>query len=495
MPDMRVRRSCAEGRAPRVARRLAVLASLLGLTGRVGFARAQDSTAGAAASAPPAPSAPAEPPREPPPGPHEQLAGLAGERAFLRSPSNEIVLFPSVLLQVGGAFFPKQQDNLRSGFSLRRARLELAGWMGSMFYFDVGGDFAPGTDPALPSGHPPTDAFVAFAPEDDDVFILQIGQFDAPFSLENRTAEAYTPFIERSLAVRAVAVPYNKDLGLMVHGTDPARSVYYSAGVFNGEGPELRNADNRFDFVGRLSVAPLARTSIDLLREASLGASAWYGQHVAERPFPQQTTPGGFVIFDPVWMLGQMATQTLDLRESGSALTLGGEVNLPIGHRFGLRGEGFFKKQDLDEDSVAADGSTLQTLGRAKLQAIAGYGEAWVWVLGNDRFLPRPGFELPARLGRLAEPPAEHGLMLTARGELLKEDLTSTQTLLADPNLATTRVTTFALAANYWYGRRVRASLNYVLNLFAGTTENVKATIATVGKSEQEILLMVAMGL
>jgi phosphate-selective porin OprO and OprP len=449
--------------------------------------RAASAAEGSAAPLPPASSA------DPPPGPHDPLAGFAGERAFLRTPSNEIVLFPSVLLQVGGAFFPQQQYDLRSGFYLRRARVELAGWMGPMFYFDVAGDFAPDADPASTAAHPPTDAYVAFAPV-DDAFILQVGQFDAPFSLENRTLEAYTPFIERSLAVRTLAVPNNKDLGVMVHGTDAARTVYYSGGIFNGDGPGIHNADNQVDFIGRVTVAPLARSSIELLHDASLGVSAWYGQHVAGLPFAPQTTPGGFVFFKPTWMAGPTGTTNLDLREDGSTLTLGGELSLPITHQVGLRVEGFFKKQNLGEDSVAVDGTT-STLGLAKLQAIAGYAEAWLWLMGDDRQLPRPGYELPTRLGHLAEPSTEHGLMLTARGELLKEDLTSTQTQLADRNLATTRMVSASLALNYWYGRRVRASFNYVLNLLSGTTENVTTTLATDGKSEQELLLLLAMGL
>jgi hypothetical protein len=432
---------------------------------------------------------------DPPPGPHDPLAGFAGERAFLRSPGNEVVLFPSLLLQVGGAYFPQQQDTLKSGFSLRRARVELAGWMGPMFYFDLAGDFAPTADPASPGGRARTDAYVTFAPE-GDLFIVQAGQFDAPFSLENRTLEAYTPFIERSLAVRALGAPNNKDLGLMVHGTDAARTFYYSGGVFNGDGPGLRNADNHVDLVGRAFVAPLARTSYEGLREASLGFSVWYGQHVAGLPFPTQTTPGGFVFFDPRWTTGQMTPLTLELHESGRTLTLGGEVNVPIGHLFGARAEGVFKQQDLAEDSILpVDGSTLSTLGRAKFQGLGAYGEVWAWVLGDDRQLPRPGLELPVRLGRVVEPLPQHGVMLAARGELLKEDLTSAQAVLGDPNLATTRIMAASLAMNYWYGRRVRASLNYVMTFVSGTTENVKAAMATTGKSEQELLLLVAMGL
>jgi hypothetical protein len=120
--------------------------------------------------------------------------------------------------------------------------------------------------------------------------------------------------------------------------------------------------------------------------------------------------------------------------------------------------------------------------------------DAWLWLVGDDRLLPRPGYELPRRLGKLGPATPEHGLMLAARGELLKEDLTSGQSVNADPNLATTRVVAATLGMNYWYGRRVRASVNYILTLFSGSTENIKA-IAANGKSEHEVLLLLSMGL
>jgi hypothetical protein len=425
---------------------------------------------------------------EPAPGPNDPVAGIAGELAFLRSPSNEIVVFPGFLAQVGGAFFPRQLKDLRDGFSLRRARLEISGWLGPMFYFDLAGDFVPATVPPASGGRPPTDAYLAFAPE-GDLFIVQAGQFDAPFSLENRTLDPYLPFVERSLVVRTLAVPYNKDLGVMVHGTDDARMVYYSGGVFNGDGPGLSNADDRVDVIGRVSVAPLARTSLGWLHEASLGLSAWYGQRAAGRPLPAQATPGGFVFFEPTWMMGRF-----DLLESGSTLTLGGELNLPLGHQFGLRGEGIFKSQDLAEAAIPTDGSPPVPMGQAHLRAFGGYGEAWYWLLGDDRLLPRPGFELPKRLRSIGEPPAEPGVMLTARGELLQEDLTSMRAINADPNLATTRLVTATFGLNAWYGRRVRATLNYAVTFLSGTTENITALRAT-SKTEQEVLLLLAMGL
>jgi hypothetical protein len=426
-------------------------------------------------------------------GPRDPLAGVAGESAFLRSPNNEIVLFPGFLGQVGGAFFPRQLDDLRSGFSLRRARLELAGWLGPVFYFDVAGDFVPPDGPPSTGGPPPTDAYVAFAPQ-GDLFIVQAGRFDAPFSLENRTLDPYLPFVERSLVVRTLAAPYNKDLGVMVHGTDDARSIYYSGGVFNGDGPALRNGDNRVDVIGRVSVSPFARTSLNLLHEASLGASVWYGQREANQPFAKQATPGGFVFFDPTWTMGQAPPLNFDLLESGSTLTLGGELNLPIGHQVGIRGEGVLKEQDLAEAVISSDPTVPpMTRGRAHLRGFGGYGEAWFWLMGDDRLLPRPGFELPKRLGRVVEPTTEQGVMLTARGELLQEDLTSPSNN-ADRNLATTRLVTATVGVNYWYGRRVRATLNYAVTFLSGTTEAI-TTLQATSKTEQEALLLLSMGL
>src|SRR5262249_30389523 len=152
----------------------------------------------------------------------------------------------------------------------------------------------------------------------------------------------------------------NKDIGVMVHGADASRSIYYSGGVFNGDGPALRNPDDQVDFIGRVVVSPLARTSFELFRGLALGGSGWYGQHNAGTDFPTQTTPSGFVVLDPNWTTGQTAAP-FALHERGNMVALGGELSLPIAHVFGVRGEVVFKKQDLAEDALNPDGSTMMT--------------------------------------------------------------------------------------------------------------------------------------
>ena len=65
---------------------------------------------------------------------------------------------------------------------------------------------------ARPSNIGTTDDYVALAPL-KNLAILQVGQFDAPFTLENRTSDKYFDFMERSITVRAFGIPENKEIG------------------------------------------------------------------------------------------------------------------------------------------------------------------------------------------------------------------------------------------------------------------------------------------
>ena len=332
---------------------------------------------------------------------------------FLRSRDGAIILFPGGRLQIDSAFF--RQQTPKSGAFVRRARVELRGWLGPLFYFDVSGDFAPapaaGTDVA-PSALPAADEYLAFAPFGERL-MFQAGQFDVPFTLENRTSDAYTDFIERAMVARSLGAPRNKEVGVMVNGLLGDGRFYYSAGLFNGEGPEFRNIDNQSDTIGRLVATPF--TGSDRWWGGfSIGASVWYGNHILGPTAPVQATPGGMVFFEPHWTSGQTAPRSFELHEQGTATAFGGELNLPIGHRFGLRGEVVWKRQHLAEDDTSQGLAT--PVGDATLDGISGYGELWFWLLGDDRLLPAPGLELPLRIGASQHPWLTEGLQLAVRG-------------------------------------------------------------------------------
>jgi len=445
------------------------------------------------------PKPPAPPPAPPPasdleasplPGPTETV-GMA-DRLYVRTPGDEVVLFPGGRVQVDGAGFPRQSP--KSGVYLRRARVELSGWLGRIFYFDVAADFVPSPEDAnavAPSALSATDDYVSLVPFGNRL-ILQAGQFDAPFTLENRTSDNYTTFIERSMVARSLGVPRNKEVGVMAHGLLGDGVFYYSAGVFNGNGPGFRNFDNQPDAIGRLVVYPFAVRE-GMFRRLEVGGSGWFGRHVLGPAFPLQATPGGYPFLMPRWVTGQPAS-TLELLENGYVTAFGGELTLPFGNRFGIRGEGVYKQQKLGEVDAAPSVGPITPLGNATLKGFAAYADAWFWLAGDDRMLPVPGLQLPQRLDRRYRRSFEDGLQLAVRGEILKEDLISDQPTLGNPTRATTRVISGTAGVNYWRGAFARISLNYVINMWSGTSETIKALRAQ-GMLEHEVLVRFATAL
>jgi phosphate-selective porin len=397
------------------------------------------------------------------------LAGVSNDAAFLRSPDNTFVFFPNGRLQVDYDAFKRDTPKMPfDGFVLKRARLELFGWIGQHVGFNISGDFAsaaPGTGQANLNA---TDNFILVAPFKGawkDSVILQLGQFDLPFTWENRLTDKYLDFIEKSNSIRAFAVPPTKDLGFMVHGLLPNEAFYYSLGVFNGEGMNYKNADSKFDVAGRAFVAPFALTKINALRYITVGGSFWLGQRTNALILASQSTAAGFKFFDPTWKVG---AAPYEMHQNGSLEAYAFELDAPISHRYGVRFEYVFKKQGLGEYDVTT-ASSPKWMGGGKLKGYALYGQAWAWIIGDDTIVGRPNLQLPPRLGRFGVRPPRHGLQLLARVEHIDEDITSDQAANANPLAGHTRLTSTELGLTYWYTRRFRVMLNYDLNAFGGT--------------------------
>ena len=241
------------------------------------------------------------PPSPPPFVGGEPLAGFSDGTAFLRSPDNTFILFPSGRLQVDSYVFHSANKVPNDTFLLRRARLEVGGWIGGFVYFWLAGDFAQGPPaaaaPVAPANLATTDDYVALAPW-KNLVILQVGQYDAPFTLENRTSDKYFDFMERSITVRAFGIPDNKEMGAMLHGFNDARNFYYSLALVNGDGQNFKNADNHFDWMGRAWIAPFSFTGEGPLHDVEIGASFWTGDRANTLALPNQTTQGGFTFLN-----------------------------------------------------------------------------------------------------------------------------------------------------------------------------------------------------
>jgi len=153
------------------------------------------------------------------------------------------------------------QTALKDRFRLRRARINLTGDFAENFDFKVEGEFE--NSDGISSNRTDfsgTDIFVnwhQFAEAN-----VKVGQWKAPFGLEQITPDPSLIIIERSLPTGAITP--ERQIGVQVWGK-PFTNVWpngkdlltYYAGIFNGNGRNVSvNDNNNFMYVGRLELMP-----------------------------------------------------------------------------------------------------------------------------------------------------------------------------------------------------------------------------------------------
>ncbi len=154
-------------------------------------------------------------------------------------------------------------DLLDNTLRMRRVRLSVDGNLSKTVSYKIQGDFT--RSPML------VDAYVKYKPCRE--FAIQVGQFKTPFTLESPINPVNLEIFDYGEAVQQL-VGYKdvcgvgalgRDLGLMATGSlfpvetrngDKFGLVDYSIGVFNGNGANEKDNNNRKDFVGRLEVRP-----------------------------------------------------------------------------------------------------------------------------------------------------------------------------------------------------------------------------------------------
>ena len=153
------------------------------------------------------------------------------------------------------------QTALKDRFRLRRARINLTGDFAENFDFKVEGDFenSDGIN-ANRDAFSGTDIYInwhQFAEAN-----VKVGQWKAPFGLEQLTPDPTLMIIERSLPTGAITP--ERQIGVQVWGKPftniwPAQKdlLTYYAGIFNGNGRNVTvNDNNNFMYVGRLELLP-----------------------------------------------------------------------------------------------------------------------------------------------------------------------------------------------------------------------------------------------
>ena len=163
-------------------------------------------------------------------------------------------------------------DGVGASFTINRARLALAGTVGSDFSWKVSAEFRIGNSGYAQASVALQDAFVRWH---HDGLGLQMGQFKTPFSREYLITLADLETVDRSLAVFSIAP--KRDIGVMADYAF-GRTATIQAGVFNGESYNvIANKDSTLLGVARLVVNPVAHLSLGANIAENFGDSTRYG--------------------------------------------------------------------------------------------------------------------------------------------------------------------------------------------------------------------------
>ncbi|MDF1556167.1 MAG: porin [Deferrisomatales bacterium] len=154
--------------------------------------------------------------------------------------------------QLRYTFQDKDEANNNSNFSVQRVRL---GLNGHTFSKDL--KYALSLD--VYSGNQKTTVleqyWVDYAPLPEAG--LKAGQFKVPYGLQWNVSAASQQFVDRTTVDGNFRFDY--DTGLVLHGKWFGGVLGYDAGVFNGEGKNQNNPDDKHLYVGRLTLQPLGK--------------------------------------------------------------------------------------------------------------------------------------------------------------------------------------------------------------------------------------------
>jgi phosphate-selective porin len=399
---------------------------------------------------------------------------------------------------------------------LRRIRPEITGEILKNWQFMIAGDFgatsldnpkgngtetvaaAPGTNPTAATakyasaqtahiGAAPTDVFVNFHAH--SIFNVQVGQFDAPFMMENRTSDKYIPFMERSLAVRDVGIPTNKEIGAMAWGELENKLFFYSLGLFDGDGQNKLNTDARGDFMARAFVHPLATVSKDELKNLQIGGSVRTGSRDPQNvnyDYNSFSTQGNYTFWAPTYTGSKGTTHIIP---SGAQNGVAGELRVPVS-MFDLQSEIVYIHNGTRESVEGYQSTNTERFG--DLHGTSYYVQLGFWPIGNRDINGMPGYENPAHLTfkkpdserphatQMPDEKPKQALQLLVKWEQMMLTYQSASRAGAvDPkNIdGDINVNTFSVGVNYWATKHIRLSANYVLDMFPDSAP-VKATSA-----------------
>lgn len=490
----------------------------------------------AQASVPLAPTVADLPPPPPPhpavfaPAPEPTASGaiLAGYHGsfFIRDAADHFRLYPRGRIHVDSHIFagkgvydmPDEDGGnaLMPRLFVRRIRLELAGEMFERFSFNFGADLA---SQPLSNANGKSEQYAAKAGKDPsaetaryagvqtagssasladawinyrycDCLNFQFGQYQAPFSMENRTSNNSHPWIERNVAIRGFVVPTSKETGLTLWG-DVDKLFGYQVALLGGDGQNRPQVDDRVDFWGRAYSRPFSGSK-GTFSDLQIGVSARHGERNDDYvgyDYPAISTGQGYQLWASTYKDSE--GRTVHIIPSGSQDAFGGELRVPLFDRLALQGEAYWVVNNTRE---ALDGYQLTNTERlGQLKGLGWYAQLSYWPFGDAFVNGDPGTSGRPTHVDLKKPPKpeKKGLELLAivaginarYSGAIREGEADEKTPGSTGNPAQRIVIReYGVGATYWHTKHLRFSLNYIAYQTpgSGSSDNLASVPANV---------------
>ena len=175
-----------------------------------------------------------------------------------------------------------QEDKESNSFNIRMVRMALEGRLMQDFYWKVQIQ-ANGNTSDLGSSPRMVDAFAEW--QKYDAFKIKAGQFKRPFSFENPMHPITQRFMGYAQGISKLSgfsdrvgehASNGRDIGVQIQGdflkNEAGRNlVHYQIGVFNGQGTNQKDVDQRKDIIGGAWVMPI--------KGLRIGAFGWTGSY------------------------------------------------------------------------------------------------------------------------------------------------------------------------------------------------------------------------
>lgn len=185
-----------------------------------------------------------------------------------------------------------KENNNSNTFNIRMARMSVTGRIMDDFEYKVQGQIngntaTLGTSPRI------VDAFVEW--QHFKMMKVKVGQFKRPFTFENPMHPIEQGFMSYSQNVTKLAgfddrsgeqSSNGRDIGIQLQGdffpaSDGHTWLHYQVGVFNGQGINTKDVDNRKDVIGGIWVSPV--------KGLRIGAFGWAGSKARSGKWTDQS--------------------------------------------------------------------------------------------------------------------------------------------------------------------------------------------------------------